>query len=251
MFFFRHLKKQKKLIHGILERKEGVVNPFSCRESEENILKALDKSGFENYRVDDLIFAEQVHSNNVYLCPPGVGGYVKLKTDGLISRTPGKILVIKTADCVPILIYNPEQEQVGAIHAGREGLMKGIIEETFKFFTPSSSIVGIGPHIRKCCYSFNKKKEAPLNFIFQEPWKKYLQGRNNKFYFDLTKLAEDKLLKVGVKKENIEDSGICTFCERKRFYSVRRLAEEKAKGQNLTEKEEKLPCFGSFIGLLA
>ena len=250
MIFFKNLKKQKNIVHGILERKEGSVNPFSNPKSGENILNALRKLGFKDYQVDNLIFADQVHGINVYFCPPDRGGYIKLQTDGLISQTPGQILVIKTADCIPLLIYGSKKGRVGAIHAGRESLMKGIIEEAIKIFSsPSSLIIGIGPHIRKCCYSLNEKKEASLNSVFQEPWGKYLQKRNDKFYFDLTQIAKDKLLKLGVKKENIEDSGICTFCQGEKFYSARKLAEKKAKKQNLSA-QEKFPCFGSFIGLL-
>jgi len=243
MIFFENLKKQKNLIHGVLERKDGSVNPFSNPKSEENILKVLKKLGFKNCQVDNLIFAEQVHGTNVYFCPSDIGGYIKLQTDGLISQTPGQILVIKTADCLPLLIYDPLKKKVGAIHAGRKGLMKGIIEEAIKTFGSSSSlVVGIGPHIRKCCYSLSERNKV----YFQVPWKKYLQKRNNQFYFDLTQIAKDKLLKIGVKKENIEDSGICTFCQGKRFFSARKKAEKPN-----SPAQDKFPCFGSFIGLLA
>ena len=245
MIFFKNLKKQKNVIHGVLERKDGSVNPFSNPRSEENVLKALKKLGFKNCRVDNLIFAEQVHSSNIYFCPPGIGGYIKLQADGLITETPGQILIIKTADCLPILIYDSHGNKIGAIHAGKEGLIKGIIEETLKIFnsSPASLIVGIGPHIRKCCYFLKETKKI----YSQNPWEKYLQKRNGKFYFDLTQIAKDKFLKMGVRKENIEDSGICTFCQGKRFYSARKKAKEP---NSLAKEKEKFPCSGSFIGLL-
>ncbi len=247
MIFLKNLKKYKNVIHGILERKDGSVNPFSNSKTEENILRALKELGYKNAKVDNLIFADQVHGRNVYFCPLDIGGYIKLQTDGLITKTPGQSLVIKTADCLPILIYDPREKKVGAIHAGREGIIKGIIEAAIKVFNsrPSSLIVGIGPHIRKCCYYLKKKNE---NLTQDSELKKYIQERNGKFYFDLTQIAIDKLLKSGVRKENIEDCGICTFCQAERFYSARKRKEQP----DIYQKEkERFPCFGSFIGLLS
>ena len=246
MIFLKNLQRYKNVIHGVLERKDGSVNPFSNPRTEENILRALKKLGYKNAEVDNLIFADQVHNKNIYFCPPGVGGYIKLQTDGLITKTSGQILVIKSADCLPILIYDPKQGKVGAIHAGREGITKGIIEMTIKAFNsqPSSLIVGIGPHIRKCCYYLKKENE---NLTQESELKKYIQKRDGKFYVDLTQVVIDKLSKFGVRKENIEDCGICTFCQAERFYSARK----REKQPEIYQKEkEQFPCFGSFIGLL-
>ena len=57
----------------------------------------------------------------------------------------------------------------------------------------------------------------------------------------------DKLSKFGVRKENIEDCGICTFCQAERFYSARKREKQPEIYQ---KEEERFPCFGSFIGLL-
>jgi len=242
VIFFESLKEQKNIVHGILERKDGSVNPFSVSESERNILKALKKIGFEGYNVDNLIFAEQTHGSEVYFCPSSAGGYIKLQVDGLVSQEPGQILVIHTADCLPILIYDPLQKRVAAVHAGRKGLVEGIIEEAIKTIgtNNSSLIVGIGPHIRKCCYFLR----GNIDFYLESPWKKYLEKREDRFYFDLTKIAKDKLKRLGIRRENIEDCGICTFCQGENFYSARKNEQEKG------ENRVKFPCSGSFIGLI-
>jgi len=239
MIFLKNLQRYKNVIHGILERKDGSVNPFSNSKTEENILKALKKLGYKDAEVDNLIFADQVHGQNIYFCPPGVGGYIKLQTDGLITKTPGQILIIKTADCLPILIYDPKQGKVGAIHAGGEGIMKGIIEMTIKAFNsqPSSLIVGIGPHIRKCCYYLKKGNE---NLAQKSKLKKYIQKRKGKFYIDLTQIVIDKLLKLGVRKENIEDCSICTFCQAERFYSARK---KRRAARDLSKRKRTISLF--------
>ena len=246
MIFFQKLSQYKNLIHGVLERKDGSVNPFSVPKTEENILKALEKIGYKNFSVENLIFAEQVHGNKVYLCPPKIGGYIKLGVDGLISETTGQILIIYAADCLPILIYDPKRKRIGAIHAGKKGLIKGIIENAILAFEsdPSSLIIGIGPHIRSCCYDLKEDAEELKN---NPQIRRYISKRNQKIYLDLTKIAIDKLLKLGVEEENIEDCKICTFCEARRFYSCRKQLENP----EIYKKEGvRMPCFGSFIGLL-
>lgn len=243
MLFFENLKKQAGIVHGVLERKDGSVNPFSNPETEKNILKALEALD-HNREVDNLIFADQVHSSNVHFCFPKTGGYIKLQADGLVSETPGQILVIKTADCLPILMYDPEQKRTAALHAGREGLVKGIIRRGVKVMMARGEdlIVGIGPHIRKCCYYLKEKRQ---HYTQDPKWQKYIEKREDRHYFNLTQVAFDQLEELGVKKENIEDCGICTFCSAERFFSARKKEVEP----NFYEEKEGFPCFGTFIGL--
>ena len=246
MIFFENLQRYKnEILHGVLERKDGSVNPYSNPESGQNILRALQKLDYKNAKVSNLVFAQQPHGSNLHFCPPDIGGYIKLGVDGLITESLGQILVIKTADCLPILMYDPGQKKVAAIHAGRKGLLKGIIENTIEALDsqPSSLIVGIGPHIRRCCYYL---KERDQDFILHSQWKKYTEKRGEKLYFDLTQIALDKFLDFGIKQENIEDCGICTFCQAERFFSARRKESEP----DFYKKEnEKFPCFGSFVSL--
>lgn len=246
MIFFKKFQEHKEIIHGVLERKDGSVNPFSNPKSEENVLEVLRRLGFKEAKIDNLIFTDQIHSPNVYVCPPGIGGYIRLKTDGLISKNLGQILIIKTADCLPILLYDSQSKTVGAIHAGRKGLLRGIIENTIEALDSQSPslIVGIGPHIRKCCYYLKKRDQ---DYILHSQWRKYTEKKNDRLYFDLTQIALDKFLNFGVKRENIEDCGICTHCRAERFYSARK--RESQPGFYQKEKE-RFPCFGSFIGLL-
>lgn len=245
MIFFRNLKQHKNIAHGVLERKDGSVNSFSNIKSEENVLRAVRDLGCGQVTVEDLIFAGQVHGDNIHYCPPDIGGYIKLNADGLASAAFGQILVIKTADCLPILIYDPEKNQVAAIHAGRMGLIKGVIQKAIAVLNPNSEslIVGIGPHIKKCCYFLRKKDEE---YVKNPKWQKYTEERDGKYYFDLTRIAFDQLQDLGVKGENIEDMGICTFCEAERFFSARK---RDAEPNYYARENENFPCFGSFIGL--
>lgn len=240
MIFFEIFSSQRNLIHGVMEKKEGSVGSFFDSKSKNNILKAVKKAGAKKAKINNLIFSEQIHGVNVYFCPPLCGGQVISRTDALVSKTPSQILVVKTADCVPLLIYSPKEKKVAIIHAGREGAIKGIIKNTLKKFSrPDLLLVGLGPHIRKDCYPLRGEAKK---YSRNKNLKKYIEERNNKLYFDLTELVKDKLLKLGVREENIEDCGICTFCESDRFFSSRWSEKEKL-------PRRKRLCFGSFIGL--
>jgi len=245
MIFLKIFKKRKEIIHGISERKDGSVNPFSSRKAQKNILKAIKRAGFKNIGVGNLILPEQTHGSNVWFFSKPLKFLIKSRVDGLITNAEEMALVVKTADCVPVLFYSPSLKRIGAIHVGRKGLTKGILGNSLKFFKKDISFLkaGIGPHIRKCCYFL---KGDGLKLKNNSRWKKYVEKRGGNFYFDLTKAVKDVLLKAGVKKENIEDCRICTFCQSQRFFSSRKNEAEP----KIYEKEKidgKLPCFASFI----
>lgn len=245
MIFFNLLSQQPHLTHAVMERTEGSVNPFSNFESEARVIAALRKLKWRGAGINNLIFCDQPHTANVHFCPPALGGCIKLNADGLVSQTKGQVLIIKTADCLPVLMYSPSQKQVAALHAGREGLIKGIIENGLKYFTnPAAGIlVGIGPHIKKCCYDLRGESRE---YIKDKNWREYIENRQGKHFLDLTQIALDKLQNRGVPKKNIEVADVCTFCEAGRFFSARK----KRQVPDFYKKDnDGSPCFASFIAL--
>jgi len=250
MIFFNHLKKEKNLVQGVMERKDGSVNPYSNPDSDENILTALAGLGFSNFGIDNLIYAEQLHGANIYNLPVGVGGIIKLGIDGLISHNAGQILIIKTADCAPILIFDPKNQVVAALHCGRKSVIAGIIPKAIfllkkNYHSAASDIlVGIGPHIRKCCYWL---REDTLKGLKNSQWSKYFIKKDKKTYFDLTAAIFDQLEAAGLANKQIEDRGICTYDEAERFFSARKREDEPEIYQ---KEKERFPCFGSFIGII-
>ena len=247
MIFLKSFKNQKDILHGILERKDGSVNPFYSQKSQQNILKAAKQAWYKNAKFENLVFTEQTHSSNVYFFEKDKTEHIKLKADGLVTDTKGKILTIKTADCVPVLIYSKSQKRIGAIHIGRRGLIKGILEKALKLFDSDISYltIGIGPHIRKCCYFLRGESKS---YVHDPKWNKYIEKRNKNLYFDLTKGVIDILLKAGVKKQNIEDCNICTFCQSEKFFSSRK-NDLKPDFYKKDKIDGKLPCFATFITL--
>ena len=148
--------------------------------------------------------------------------------DAIFTRIPKVCIGVSTADCVPILFYDPTTQVVAAAHAGWRGTCGRIAEKTINALAetyschPSDILVTIGPSISAKVYEVGQ--EVVDNFEdagFDIP--EIVEIRNKSIYLDLWKANEQSLLKAGVAAENIEVAGICTFTEHERFFSARRL----------------------------
>src|SRR5205814_1712150 len=107
-------------------------------------------------------------------------------------------LGVITADCIPLLFYDPQKEYVAAVHAGWRGLFKEIIKEAVtgliaKGSDPKDIVVGIGPCIRSCCYSIPKERADQFITKFSD-WKEFIVEREGKLFFNLAGVANHQLL---------------------------------------------------------
>lgn len=235
------------LIQGISDSFLGpVINPKeNKKESEKIIFSFLEKLGWPASNLN-LVWAEQTFSSEVHICQKEDSGKVIKNVDALISNIPGQVLVIFSADCVPLLLFDSQNRVVAGIHGGRKCLTAGIIGRTIEkmasYFNskPENIKVGIGPHIRVCHYWL---KEKTFSTLKKTKFKKYFLKKEEKVFFDLTRLTFQELLKKGVEKENIEDCQICTYCHSENFYSARK-QEEFPKIYSV-----KKPRFISLIGI--
>jgi len=157
--------------------------------------------------------------------------------DGLITKGD-YVLGVKTADCVPLLLYELSTKTIGAIHISRDILIAGIISRSLSEalkkadVSPLSTKFFLGPHIRVESYPQKKEKAEK---IAASRFKKFLTNYNDKTCFDLTAAVIYELEEIGASRDNIIDCALDTYCD-KRFYSARRL-----------KKGEKLHCFLSVI----
>lgn len=185
----------------------------------------------------NLVLAKQIHGNKIVKVDKKDGGRIIEASDGLITKSPGIFLGIRTADCLPIIFYEPQAKIAGAVHSGWRGTLKniaaGMVETIRKEGGDIANLlVYIGPHIKVCCYDLPwgriqlfQKKFGERRPIFKEVKKK--------IYFDLTYANFYQLLKNGVKLENIEVSDFCTSCRNDLFFSYRK-DEKKEHGEMLT-----------------
>ena len=143
--------------------------------------------------------------------------------DGLMTRTPGLALVIRSADCLPIILWDPIQRVVGLIHAGWRGLTSQLPLRALSFLrhgyhsNPAHLWIGIGPAIRPCCYGVGRE--------FLPRFGRFVYTRRGRRVCDLIGYATQQLLAGGVPRAQVVDSGRCTACEPARWYSVRREGE--------------------------
>ena len=164
-----------------------------------------------------LVQPAQVHEDSVFCaCKAGAAGEV----DALITNYRHLPLAIRTADCLPVFLFDTSHRAIAMIHAGWKGVRKNIILKTIKqmkikFSTvPSDLIAALGPAIRPCCYE--------VGYEFRWYFGGFVLPRGNKLYFDIVSAAVNELLGAGVKNGHICDSAICTSCRNDEFFSFRR-----------------------------
>lgn len=174
-----------------------------------------------------LIFPMQTHTCSVARLS-GIPTKELQDTDALITDKPGICLCIQTADCVPLLMYDPVKNVVAAIHAGWRGTVGLIVKEVvqkFKYHYSSSSKnirVIIGPSIGPEKYEVgNEVIDAVIKFI-PNPNMSLIKHPSGKYNFNLWEANRQILLKCGVLNENIDISGYCTFLGKEYFFSARR-----------------------------
>ncbi len=171
--------------------------------------------------IDKLFNIQQVHGRRVIIATKERLRNNKeiIKADGLITDESYVPLVIRTADCVPIFIFDTQKEVAGLLHAGWQSLRKGIISSALttmrrKWITDYKKIkIIFGPCIRSCCFEVDDK--------VQKYFPNVIKRRNKKVYVDLVKEAKNQFFSFNVNKKNIFDCRICTCCD-KRFFSFRR-----------------------------
>ena len=144
------------------------------------------------------------------------------EADAAISRSPDNICVVRTADCLPVLMCASDGTEVAAVHAGWRGLAAGVIEATIARLrhAPDDLLVWLGPAISQA--AFEVGDEVRATFVGPEPddARHFVANSRGRWQADLYALASSRLRRLGV--ASITGGGFCTFTERERFFSYRR-----------------------------
>jgi len=171
--------------------------------------------------------------------------------DGLITATPGLLMGIQTADCLPIILVDPKRHAVGVFHAGWRGTLKRIVEkgvgEMRRHFgtRPQHIKAAIGPGIHGCCYQVGVEVREQFESQFayaaklfrdveeRDPVREkypmlFLTARppghsvlHKKIFLDLVEANRQQLWAVGVPAKSIEASSLCTNCRTDLLFSYR------------------------------
>ena len=168
-----------------------------------------------------LIRLQQVHGGEVVKvdAETALSGEIP-GADGAITDVKGITLSVRTADCLPVLFYDPEHNAIGIAHAGwkstKEKIAKNIVEAMKANYrsVPSRVLVWMGPALRQCCYEVNSE------FLMHFP--DSVVKMAHKHYFDLVGENAEQLIAAGISAKNIFDCGICTACKNDEFFSFRK-----------------------------
>lgn len=203
-------------------------------------LKPIDIKGDENYFIKELPkvleqlgldygsinVTRQVHSNNIALVNGNGSGGVHFydETDGLIGGK-GDVLVIKSADCLPVIVYDSVNEHIAAVHSGWKGTANSIVKEAItKMISLGSKAedlkIYVGPHIQKM--SFEVKSDVKEIFEKNFSYEGIIEKKDETHYLiDLGRVVTLDAMSLGVKEENIYISSVDTVTDQ-RFHSYRR-----------------------------
>jgi YfiH family protein len=174
-----------------------------------------------------------------------------LAGDGLVTDTPGLMVAVQTADCLPIVLTDRKRRAVGVFHAGWRGTVKRIVQkgvgEMRKHFgsDPRNLVAAIGPGVRGCCYDVGEEVRTKFEMQFAYAGSLFREVKESdpvrekypllfltarapghselpvKLFLDLVEANRRQLLDAGVLAKNIDVIGLCTACHTDSLFSYR------------------------------
>jgi len=181
--------------------------------------------------LDRFVTVTQVHGTDLLVIDsPNAefSHFLKLECDGIVTNQPGIMIAICVADCVPVLLHDPVQGVVAALHAGWQGTAGNIaakgVEAMTKLFDcqPKDIRAAVGPAIGGCCYEV----DAPVRDAFKQaglPWDLFTSEKEEgRWLLDLAAANRRLLTDAGLAPAQIESTDLCVNCNQELFFSYRR-----------------------------
>jgi len=191
----------------------------------------------KNKKLSHLVFNRQTHSaiGNLITEIKNLNPVSIFENNGdfLITNKPGVALGVLTADCLPIIFYDSKNQVIAIVHAGWRGTIANICKQTIQRMQKKykSNVkdfyIWLGAGARHCCYQVQPDFMNHLKKISDQ---NFIEKRNDKLFFDNTKLNIAQLLSLGILQEQINTTrNVCTICNQQ-FHSYRR-CQDKANYQ--------------------
>ncbi len=164
------------------------------------------------------LWLNQVHGTAVYRVEQGGSR----EADAAVSRTPGAVCAVLTADCLPVLLCDRAGTVVAAAHAGWRGLAAGVIEATVAAMaSPAAELLAwLGPAIGPAAFQVGEEVRAAFLAVDPDAAAAFVADGPGKWRADLYDLARRRLARVGVMA--VYGGGLCTHSDARRFFSYRR-----------------------------
>ena len=234
---FKRLNEYPEIKHAY------ILKPLDLRSHNENDVVANYKAIFDdlNISIEKLTRPIQKHTNNVEIIEnkkkqnePDIYMDYLDNVDGLITSKENITLATTNADCILFLIYDPVKKVIANVHSGWRGTFQKIVKVAIEkmILTYGSSaediIVCICPSIRKCHFEVDEdvKQECEEIFEYTGRLNEFIEciGEKEgkiKYVIDTVLINKIVLNDLGIKEENIVDSGICSYCSRELVHSRR------------------------------
>lgn len=237
---FKNLKQEEGLLHFVTSREGGVSRgiyatfnqSYTAGDRQEDVNENRRRLAQELQITGGMmLFPGQTHTANVRI----IRNHNELQgriteTDALVTALPEVCVAVLTADCVPILMYDPAKGVVAAAHAGWRGTVQSMALETIDVMKetfgcdPRHILAGIGPSIGPENYEVG---DNVIRAVQKNPnihAKSVLKEKtNSKALFNLWEANRQQLLIGGLANENIEIAKICTLESHEIFFSARKL----------------------------
>jgi YfiH family protein len=201
---------------------------------------AAEVLGARGLAVEPVAYARQVHGADVIRAEKG--GFAGA-ADALATDRAGLPLAISTADCLPIVLYDPRGRRLAAVHAGWRGTVARVTRAAVGALVEAGStaadlIVAVGPSIGPCCYEVDVPVVERLEAAFPGGWGSWVTPRGaGRWMLDLWRANLDQLSGAGVRPDRIDNLRLCTGCRPDLLFSYRR---ERGAGRLVTVAA--LPC---------
>lgn len=184
------------------------------------------------------ILSRQIHETTVRVCTTADAGKGlwfdrDYTADGLVTSEPNLPLVVFSADCGIILLYDPETSSIGAVHAGWRGCAAGIVEKTVETMhsafgaRPENILAAVGPCIGPCCFETDEDVPAAMRAALGSGAEALMRRSGEKYHVDLAGLNRLWLERAGVTAPHIQSSDLCTGCRPDLFWSHRKMGNAR------------------------
>jgi len=213
---------------------EGIYSSLNLRvfgeDSSENIRINYDRlCDALDMPLERMVYTKQVHGTEVRAVTEkdstGLFQVSEYECDGLVTNVPDVPLIAYTADCIPVLLYDPVKKAAGAVHAGWRGSVAGIAARAVEAMQsrygakPEHIRAAIGPNIGPCCFETHNDVPDALRALLGAQAERFIEKRGSKFHVDLKGANRLVLERAGVR--NVDVSDHCTACRQDLYWSHR------------------------------
>lgn len=229
---FERLSREPGLVHAVTTRPQNYA-PHRGVGREDAIRRRQQVCEFLGVSYDRLTSPAQVHGADVLAvdetdigCGRDGRGSAVTNVDGLVTDRPGVPLILMSADCPLVCVYDRNRRAVGAVHASWKGTVSGAAEHLVHRMQaefncrPADLLAGICPSAGPCCYEVGREVQRLARTRLDDADSLFI-NRDGRLSFDMWNANRRQLIGAGVSAESIELAGLCSICDA-RFWSHRR-----------------------------